>query len=100
MQHTTLQYKHWSVSRSRTGLPRIRGGLMSELMDFYAQLNETIRARALAHGEYVRTACIRELADRLVLAEELTDWTLSVHQGRGSRRREHVVDAFSYDEVD
>jgi hypothetical protein len=73
---------------------------MPELKDFYIGLNETIRARALAHGEYVRTACVRELADRLVLAEELTDWTASIHQGRGSKRREHIVDAFSYDEVE
>lgn len=73
---------------------------MSELNDFYTALNERIRSRAAAHGEYTRTACVREMAERLVQAEELADWTLCIHQGRGTRRREHVVDGFSYDEIE
>jgi hypothetical protein len=73
---------------------------MSELNDFYTTLNERIRARAAAHGEYTRTACVREMAERLVQAEEFADWTLCVHQGRGTKRKEHIVDGFSYDEIE
>lgn len=73
---------------------------MAELRDFYADLMHQVAASASARGELTRTVLVEDLVQRLLDAEELQDWEVCYHEGRGYRRRALGVDGYSTDELE
>lgn len=74
--------------------------MSTELFNFNNDLILDIQARATARGEHTRTVFVEELVQRLIEAEELQDWTPSFFDGRGYRRRNIGLDAYSTDELE
>lgn len=68
--------------------------------EFRTSLLQATRAAAMFQGSFEREAFVAEVANRLVSAEELSDWTPCYYQDRGYRRRELLVDGFLIDDFD
>ena len=71
-----------------------------ELETFLTDLDQEVRATAVAVGTFTRTALVENLVRRLVEAEELQDWTPAFYEGRGKRRKVLAVDGYCFDELD
>lgn len=70
------------------------------LDEFRKDLLESVRDSAEAKRNLTRVAYVEEVGNRLVEAEEFTDFQLCSYVGVGTRNRRLQVDAYSYDEMD
>lgn len=73
--------------------------MANELETFYVDLMQEVAATASANGYFTRTTLVENLANRLVEAEEIQDWTPCFYDGRGSRGRTLGLDGYCADEL-
>ena len=66
----------------------------NELIDFQNDIRRSARSTALAGGNYTRESLLNELAERLVRAEEIPEYTPCYVEGTGSKARTLMLDAY------
>lgn len=72
----------------------------SDVAEFRKAVLENVRADASAEGIYTREALLREVGRRLIAADELPDLTPCLFRGKGTKKRELVIDGFCLDEAE
>jgi hypothetical protein len=70
------------------------------LQDFHKNLISSVRLKAEATSDFVRTCFVNEAGSLLADAEEIADFGECPYEGLGPRKRRLLVDGYSFDEAD
>ncbi|WP_436371777.1 AIPR family protein [Cytobacillus sp. BC1816] len=71
-----------------------------DIKEFRKELIEDVRSTAAAYGEGSNTAFVNIIADNLVSAEVIPDFTNAFYLGQGIRNRKVRIDGYALDEFD
>ncbi|WP_349570955.1 AIPR family protein [Azotobacter salinestris] len=71
-----------------------------EIDVFRTELLESVRANALAYNDSFHSSFVSNAGERLVEAEELSDFQSCHFEGIGSNGRKLLVDGYAFDEAD
>lgn len=71
-----------------------------EPREFHMELMQEVAAAAISAGELTRTAFMATVAERLVHADQLTEWVPCYHDGKGARGRRVALDGHYFGGLD